>query len=86
MRKFSDMSDVELETHNEELMREKENIRSTQLQLNEELTNRYQRRVRKVYQKGMLGRQKLVEIPYNTMAQDSISVEGIDSEEEVPGV
>lgn len=86
MKKFTDMSDEELELTNEELMREKEVVRGRQLEINLELTNRYEKRVRKVYQKGMLGRQKLVEVPYNTMKVDELYVQGIESEERVPGV
>lgn len=89
MTTFGNKSDEELQEINYAYQDEKARIRASQLELNEELTDRAQRGVKKVYvtSKGVFkDKQHLIEVPVATRAKDGIALEGIESEERVSGV
>lgn len=86
MSDFTKMSDEELEEYNQQLMQEKDHIREVQLQINRELTGRYKRGVKKVYQRKGHRRAVLTEVSYNDRPADEVKLHEIQSGEEVDRV
>jgi hypothetical protein len=84
---FSQMSDEELVELNLKLHDEQHVIRAQRLEINQEQTARAKRNIKKVRisEKGFLGRERsrLIVVPMNTNT-DTLTLEDIESEEEVP--
>ena len=87
MSDYTEMSDRDLEVANQDLMKQKEQIRAEQLEINQVLTDRARRGVRGIYatkDRPFRGDKKVLkEVPNNVSDTDLLSLQGIHTEEGV---